>query len=68
MWGPPAALPSLGNLIGTRLAFSRGMEFEKVLAAELGRLVVLADQAARRIAAKRPWWSGAVAFLRKAVR
>jgi hypothetical protein len=44
------------------------MDIESALNAELSRLVVLADVAARRIAAKRPWWRGAVAFLRKVVR
>jgi len=44
------------------------MELEAALNEEVGRLVVLADAAARRIAAGRPWWAGALAFLRKAVR
>ncbi|HLY08220.1 MAG TPA: hypothetical protein VKW04_02835 [Planctomycetota bacterium] len=51
-----------------RLLFSRFMELESALTRELGRLVVLADVAARRISAKRPWWIGALAFLRKVVR
>lgn len=44
------------------------MNIDRVLTAELSRLVVLADHAARQIAAKRPWWLGAMAFLRKVVR
>ena len=44
------------------------MDIDRALTAELSRLVMLAGVAARRIAAKRPWWIGAVAFLRKAVR
>jgi hypothetical protein len=41
------------------------MELDSALTAELSRLVVVADAAAREIAAKRPWWVAAVAFLRK---
>jgi hypothetical protein len=44
------------------------MEVEKVLNAELSRLVFLADVAARRIVAKRSWWRGAVDVVRKVVR
>jgi hypothetical protein len=31
----------------------------------MGDLMVVADAAAREIAANRPWWVAAVAFLRK---
>lgn len=41
------------------------MDIDAVLSAELGRLEVMADAAAREIAADRPWWVAAVAFLRK---
>jgi hypothetical protein len=41
------------------------MELESALTAELSRLVVVADAASREIAANRPWWVAAVAFLRK---
>jgi hypothetical protein len=41
------------------------MELERALNAELGRLVVVADAAAREIAANRPWWVRTIAFLRK---
>lgn len=44
------------------------MELEAALNEELGRLVILADLAARRIASGRPWWAGALELLRKAVR
>ena len=60
---------SLGSSRGTRLAFLLAvMEVEKVLNAELSRLVFLADVAARRIVAKRSWWRGAVDVVRKVVR
>lgn len=45
--------------------YSAIMELENALNAELGRLVAVADAAAREIAAMRPWWVAAVAFLRK---
>jgi hypothetical protein len=41
------------------------MELENVIAMEVGRLVVVAEAASREIVANRPWWVGAVAFLRK---
>jgi len=41
------------------------MELEHALDAELSRLAFVADAAAREIAANRPWWVAAVAFLRK---
>jgi len=41
------------------------MELDRALTVELSRLVVVADAAAREIAANRPWWVAAVAFLRK---
>jgi hypothetical protein len=43
------------------------MELEKALNAEVTMLFVVADAAGREIAANRPWWVGAVAFLRKVV-
>ena len=43
------------------------MELEKALNAEVAMLIVVADTAGREIAANRPWWVGAVAFLRKVV-
>jgi hypothetical protein len=44
------------------------MELEAALNEEVERLEVLADAAARRIAAGLPWWAAALALLRKAVR
>jgi hypothetical protein len=41
------------------------MNVENVIAAEFGRMEVLAAEASREIAANRPWWVAAVAFLRK---
>jgi hypothetical protein len=41
------------------------MDIESALNAEMGDLMVVADAAAREIAANRPWWVAAVAFLRK---
>ena len=41
------------------------MELEHAIASEVNRLVAVADAAAREIAANRPWWVAAVAFLRK---
>jgi hypothetical protein len=41
------------------------MELDSALTVELNRLVAVADAAAREIAARRPWWVAAVAFLRK---
>lgn len=43
------------------------MELEKALSAEMAMLVAVADAASLEIAANRPWWVGAVAFLRKVV-
>jgi hypothetical protein len=43
------------------------MELENAIAAEVSRLVIVADAAALEIAACRPWWVGALAFLRKVV-
>lgn len=44
------------------------MDLERALTAELSRLAFLAEVAARRLASRPPWWIGALAFLRKAVR
>lgn len=41
------------------------MELEAALNAEVAKLVEVADAAGREIAANRPWWVAAVAFLRK---
>jgi hypothetical protein len=41
------------------------MDIESALNAEMGDLMAVADAAAREIAANRPWWVAAVAFLRK---
>jgi len=41
------------------------MELDSALNAELSRLMATADAAAREIAANRPWWVAAIAFLRK---
>ena len=41
------------------------MELENAIATEVDRLVVVADAAAREIAANRPWWVGALSFLRQ---
>ena len=43
------------------------MELEHAIEAEMTTLVAVADAAAREIAANRPWWVAAVAFLRKVV-
>ncbi len=43
------------------------MELENAIAAEMTRLVAVADVASREIVANRPWWVAAVAFLRKVV-
>ena len=43
------------------------MELEHAIAMEVSRLIVIADAASREIAATRPWWVDAVAFLRKVV-
>ncbi|HZE99383.1 MAG TPA: hypothetical protein VE981_20430 [Planctomycetota bacterium] len=44
------------------------MELECAIAREARRLAVVADAAAVAILAPRPWWIGALAFLRKVVR
>ena len=44
------------------------MDLEGALNAELSRLAFLAGLAARRITAKRSWWSQAIALLKKTVR
>jgi len=44
------------------------MELEAALNEEVAKLEVLADAAARRIAAGLPWWAGALVLLRKVVR
>lgn len=59
--------PSREKRIGTRVALSARMELEHAIAAEMTRLVAVADAASREIAANRPWWVAAVAFLRKVV-
>jgi len=41
------------------------MDIDAVLSAELSRLEITADAAAREIVANRPWWVAAIAFLRK---
>jgi len=43
------------------------MELENAFAVELSRLVKIADEASREIAANRPWWVGIVSFLRRVV-
>jgi hypothetical protein len=43
------------------------VELENAIATEVSRMIVVADAAAREIAAARPWWISAVAFLRKVV-
>jgi len=41
------------------------VELENAIAAEMTSLMAVADAASREIAANRPWWVAAVAFLRK---
>lgn len=53
--------------IGTPIALSARVELENAIAAEVTNLVAAADAASREIAANRPWWVAAVAFLRKVV-
>jgi hypothetical protein len=43
------------------------VELENAIEAEMTGLMAVADAAAREIAANRPWWVAAVAFLRKVV-
>lgn len=43
------------------------MELEHAVAIEMSRLDVIAGEASREIAANRPWWIHAVAFLAKVV-
>ena len=43
------------------------MELEHAIEAEMVTLVAAADAASREIAANRPWWVAAVAFLREVV-
>jgi hypothetical protein len=43
------------------------VELENAIAAEMAGLMAVADAASREIAANRPWWVAAVAFLRKVV-
>lgn len=40
------------------------MKLESVLAAEFGRMEVLAAEASRAIVARRPWWVAALSFVR----
>jgi hypothetical protein len=58
--------PQEGGL-AHRLLYPRAMELEHAIATEVKRLAVVADAAAREIAANRPWWVAAVLFLRKVV-
>ena len=66
---PPASIGAvpLGRAIGTRVAFYARVELENAIEAEMTTLVAAADAASREIAANRPWWVAAVAFLRKVV-
>ena len=41
------------------------MELENAFAVELSRLMKIADEASREIAANRPWWVGLVSFLHR---
>lgn len=63
---PAAACFSPRRSIGTPVAFIPAiMDIESALETEVSRLMVVADAAAREIAANRPWWVAAVAFLKK---
>ena len=43
------------------------MELEHAIETEMAAVVAVAEAASREIAANRPWWVAAVAFLRKVV-